>query len=154
MPSLLTVTATLVAAYFSTFIYCFIRNFFNARNTGFPSVICPWDQNHFVWMIISVPLRPWLQKHLPKYVYDRLVLTIYGWEFHERLRPFEEYSGPRGNDKSYMLVTCGRSEFWTRDAEIAAQVVGRPREFTQVDMTDLFVRYTFHLMHETMPSNV
>lgn len=146
MPSTLAIGAMLVAAYFSTFIYALIRNFYNARNTGIPSVIVPWDQNHFFWMLTSVPLRPWLQRHLPKYIYDRLVLCIYGWEFHERLRPFEEYSGPRGNDKSYMLVSCGRLELWTRDAEIAAQVLGRPRDFVQLDISALFVRRT-KLLH-------
>ena len=139
MPSILAIGATLVAAYLSTFIYSLFRNFVNARKTGFPSVIVPWDQNHFFWMLTSVPLRPWLQKVLPKYIYGRLVQCIYGWEFHEKLRPFEEYSAPRGNNKSYILVTCGRFEFWTRDPEVGTQILGRPRDFVQFDLTALFV---------------
>lgn len=139
MPSVLTIAATTVVAYLSTFIYCFIRNFSNSRKTGFPSIIVPWDQNHMVWMIISVPLRPWLQRRLPKWIYDRISLCIYGWEFHEKLRPFEQFSGPRGNDKSFMFVTCGRSEFSTRDPEIVAQILNRPRDFFQLDISELFV---------------
>lgn len=150
MPAATTVFASLIAAYCSKFIYCLIRNFFTARKTGFPSVIVPWDQNHFFWMVASVPLRPHFQRWLPKAVYDRIVLTIYGWEFHERMRPFEEYSGPRGNDKSYMLVTCGKSEFWTYDADIANEVLRRPRDFQQVDITDLFMA---RFGHNVLTSN-
>ncbi|KAK5120799.1 hypothetical protein LTR85_005866 [Meristemomyces frigidus] len=150
MPSILAVAAALIAAYCSTFLYCFIRNFFSARKTGFPSVIVPWDQNHFVWMVCSVPLRPLLQRWLPQVVYDRIVLTIYGWEFHERMRPYEEYSGPRGNDKSFMLVTCGKSEFWTYDAEITSEVLRRPRDFQPVDLTELFMA---RFGHNVLTSN-
>lgn len=150
MPSILAVTAALIAAYLSTFLYCFIRNFCTARKTGFPSVIVPWDQNHFFWMAFSVPLRPYLQRWLPKAVYNRIILTIYGWEFHERLRPYKEYSAPRGNDKSFMLVTCGRSELWTCDAEIASEVLRRPRDFQQVDLTDLFMA---RFGHNVLTSN-
>lgn len=147
MPTILTVVGTVIAAYFSTFVYCFIRNFINVRGIDLPSIIVPWDQNHFLWMVTSVPLRPILQRYLPKFVYDRLVLTIYGWEFHERLRPFEEYSGPQGNEKSFMLVSCGRLELWTWDAEIVAQILGRPRDFMQVDLTDLFVWSGVLILH-------
>ena len=97
------------------------------------------DQNNFLWMATSVPLRPYFQKYLPKFVFDRLSLCIYGFEFHEKLRPFQEYAGPQGDDKSYFLVTCGRAEFWTRDAEICAAVLNRPRDFVQFELTELFV---------------
>ena len=87
-----------------------------------------------------------------KYIYDRLVLCIYGWEYHEKLRPFREYSGPRGNDKSYILVSCGRLELWTRDAEVAAQILGRPRDFVQLDLSSLFVSISF-TRHDDSPTD-
>ena len=139
MPSIFLVCASLLAAYGASFIFNLVRNSLNARKTGFPSVVVPWDQNHFIWMVTSVPLRPVLHKTLPKWMYDRIVLCIYGWEFHERMRPFEEYAGPRGNDKSYMLVTCGNLEFWTCDPEITTQILSRPRDFVQFRLTALFV---------------
>jgi len=128
-----------VGGYCSTFVYCLIRNAYLASKTGFPSIVVPWDQNHFIWMVTSVPLRTHLQNWLPMWMYNRLVLTIYGWEFHERLRPMKEYSGPSGNDKSFMLVTCGKPEFWTSDAEIANEILRRPRDFQQNDLTELFM---------------
>ncbi|KYG41897.1 hypothetical protein M433DRAFT_7589 [Acidomyces richmondensis BFW] len=139
MPSIFIIFLAFAVAYYSTFVYCLIRNAYLARKTGFPSIVVPWDQNHFIWMVTSVPLRPRLQKWLPRWMYSRLVLTIYGWEFHERLRPMKEYSGPSGNDKSFMLVTCGKPEFWTCDPEIANEILRRPRDFQQNELTELFM---------------
>lgn len=77
MPSYLTIAFSCFLAYISTFVYCFIRNLTNARRTGFPSIIVPWDQNHLIWIVISVPLRPLLAKWLPRFIYERLSLTMY-----------------------------------------------------------------------------
>jgi hypothetical protein len=137
MPSILTILGTVVAAYLSTFVYALIRNLINARKTGFPYIVVPIDQNHFTWMIASVPLRPWLQRNLPSWIWNRLTLTIYGYEFHEKLRPFEEYFD---GGKSYTQIGCGMFEFWTSDPEIASQILGRPRDFVQFKLTELFVR--------------
>lgn len=139
MPSFLVIVATLLLVYCSSLVYRLLVNLLNARKSGFPYLVIPWDQNHFVWMITSVPLRPWLIRHMPKWVYDRLSLTIYGFEFHEKLRPFEQYAASQGNDKSYVIVTPGKFEISTRDPEIAAEVLRRPGEFMQVDLTELFM---------------
>ena len=139
MPSFLAIVASLLLVYCSSLAYRLLVNLFAARKSGLPYLIIPWDQDHFIWMIISVPLRPWLLRNMPKWVYDRLSLTIYGFEFHEELRPFEQYAAPQGNDKSYAIVTPGKFEVTTRDPEIAAEVLRRPRDFMQVDLTDLFM---------------
>lgn len=128
----LRVATTLVFAYVSTFIYRFIRNFLNARKSGFPSIIVPIDQNHLLWIILSVPLRPLLQKWLPKVVYERLALTIYGWEFLEGLRPFQGLAARDEDDKSFMLVTCGRAELSTCDPELVNEILYRTRDFYQL----------------------
>lgn len=137
MPSYLTISASIVVAYFSTFVYHLIRNLSYARKSGFPSVLVPWDQNHFIWIIISVPLRPYLEKWLPQWIYNRLVLCIYGNEFTENLRPFEQYLS--ADDKTFMLVTCGRPELSTRDPEIVVEILNRTRDFLPNDLTELFV---------------
>ena len=137
MPSILTIVGTVVVAYLSTFVYALIRNLIYARKTGFPYIVIPIDQNHFTWMIASVPLRPWLQRNLPTWIWKRLALTIYGWEFHEQLRPMDEYLG---GAKSYTQVGCGMFEFWTSDPEVVSQVLGRPRDFVQNKLAELFVR--------------
>jgi len=90
-------------------------------------------------MITSVPLRPLLKKYMPSWIYDRLALTIYGFEFQEKLRPYEQYAAPQGNDKSYAIVTAGRFEVETRDPEITTEILRRPTDFQQVDLTELFM---------------
>ena len=137
MPSLLTIFGTLLIAYFLTFIYALIRNLLNARKTRLPYIIIPWDQNHILWMVISVPLRPYFKEYLPTWLWNRIALTIYGFEFHEKLRQFDQYID---GGKSYVHVGCGKFEFWTRDPEITSQILGRPRDFVQFELTALFVR--------------
>lgn len=148
MSLLLSVTSALVVAYLLTFVYRFFDNYNKARKTNLPMIVVPWDQNHIIWMLASPPLKPWLQKNLPKFIWRRITYTIYGWEFHERLRPFVEYCRP--DDRSFMLVTCGkRLECWTSDAEFVTQVLSRPKDFHQMDLTELFVR----INPSTLPEN-
>lgn len=137
MPSVLAILATATVAYFLTFIYALIRNLLNARKTGLPYIIIPWDQNHLLWMVTCVPLRPWFERNLPTIIWERLNMCIYGWEFHAKMRPFEKFFN---GGKSYIHVGCGRFEFWTRDPEFASQILGRPGDFVQFELTTLFVR--------------
>jgi cytochrome P450 len=139
MPSFLAIVVTLLCVYCSSLVYRLLVNLFHARKSGLPYIIIPWDQDNFFWLVVCVPLRPWLKRNLPKWAYDRLSLTIYGFEFHERLRPFEQHAAPQGNDKSYAIVTVGAFEVTTRDPEIVAEVLRRPRDFMQMDLSGLFM---------------
>lgn len=58
MLSLLTIIGCLVALYLARFPYNLARNYIAARKMGLPIIIVPIDQNHLIWMLISVPLRP------------------------------------------------------------------------------------------------
>ncbi|KAK6441286.1 hypothetical protein LTR95_002479 [Oleoguttula sp. CCFEE 5521] len=122
MPSILTIIAALLALCFLPWPYRFFRNFYYARKS-----------------VVSVPLRPVLQKILPKILFERIVLAIYGWEFHDKLRPFEQYAAPQGNDKTFFLVTAGLSEITTRDPEVAWQIVSRPKDFQQAQWIAAFI---------------
>ncbi|KAH8662818.1 cytochrome P450 [Tricladium varicosporioides] len=139
MPSFITIVVSLVFVYLSSLVYRLLVNFNDARKSGFPYFIIPFDQNSFFWMTTSVPLRPWLIRNMPKWIYDRLSLTIYGFEFHEKLRPYEQYAAPQGNDKSYVIVTPGKFELSTRDSEIITEILARPKDFMVVDLTELFM---------------
>lgn len=140
MPSLLTIFATVVAAYFSTFIYALIRNLIYARKSGLPYIIVPIDQNHFIWMVTAPMLRPFLERSLPTSVFRRLSFSIYGYEFREKMRLWDEYFD---GAKTYFHVGCGKSEISTRDPEFVTQILGRPKDFIQLDLTSLFVRARF-----------
>jgi cytochrome P450 len=139
MASLLTIVGSLVLVYCLSLVYRLLVNLVNAKKSGLPYIFIPLDQNHFIWMLVSVPLRPWLTRNMPKWVNDRLSLTIYGFEFHEQLRPFEQYSAPQGNDMSYTIVTPGKFEVSTRDPEITTEILNRTRDFVPVDLTELFM---------------
>ncbi|RDW82199.1 cytochrome P450 monooxygenase-like protein [Coleophoma cylindrospora] len=139
MPTLLTIVVALVVIYASSLAYVLLQNVRKAKKSGFPYVIVPWDQNHFLWMLSSVPLRPWLRKNLPTWLYDRVTLTIYGFEFYEGLAPYLQYAAPQGNDKSYALVTFGKFEIATRDPEITTEILRRVRDFRQVELSALFM---------------
>lgn len=124
--------------------YSLLRNFFNARKSGLPYVFVPWDQNSFFWMVACVPLQPILQNNLPTWIYDRLSLTIYGYEFREKARPYHKYATPQGNSQTYVLLTPGRYEVSTRDPEIATEILKRPRDFVCHDLTKLFMNRFGH----------
>ncbi|KAK5166540.1 uncharacterized protein LTR77_008083 [Saxophila tyrrhenica] len=134
MPSILLAFAVLVTAYASTFVYRFTRGWIDGRKTGFPLVLLPLDPNWLPWMIVSVPWRKWLQKNLPRSIYQRVVLSIYGWEFWEKTAPYDELAAPQGDRKNFLLVSCGRLELWTCDSAIVAEVLSRPKDFNQLDI--------------------
>ncbi|RDW59204.1 cytochrome P450 monooxygenase-like protein [Coleophoma crateriformis] len=139
MPAFLTIVVALIVIYASSLAYVLLQNLRKAKKSGFPYIIIPWDQDQFVWMVMSVPLRPWLRKNLPKWIYDRITLTIFGNEFYEGLEPYNQYAAPQGNDKSFALVTVGNFEIITRDPEIVTEVLRRVKDFQQVELTALFM---------------
>ncbi|KAJ4396801.1 hypothetical protein N0V93_001023 [Gnomoniopsis smithogilvyi] len=139
MASTLAILGSFLIIYCISLLYRISRNLVNARRSGLPYIIIPWDQNSFLWMVVSVPLRPWLATHMPKWINDRLSLTIWGFEFHEKLRAFHQYAAPQGNDRSYAIVTPGKLEIHTRDTEIVHDVLRRPNDFFPMTETELFM---------------
>ncbi|KAF7194197.1 Cytochrome P450 monooxygenase [Pseudocercospora fuligena] len=139
MPSYVTIGVALVVVYFSSFVYRFLKNWRNARKSGLPYFFVPLDQNHFIWMIISVPLRPWLKRNLPTWITDRISLCIYGHEFHEGSRQYEVWGRPQGNEDTVVMVTPGLYEMNTRDPELAMEILRNYRAFTPHDLTVLFM---------------
>jgi hypothetical protein len=58
MISLLAILGGLLALYLIRFPYKLARNYIIARKTGLPIIVVPIDQNHPLWMVTCVPLRP------------------------------------------------------------------------------------------------
>lgn len=124
----------------------YVLNVFKARKTGLPIVYGPpLAQNAIFWVIAGPISRPWLKKKLPAWLYNRIVLTVYGVEFFQKDQPWREYVEPqlkanpklRGEGKSYILVTGGRLELWTYDPELAKQITTRPNDFPQFDAASI-----------------
>lgn len=120
-----------VLIYLSQFLHSFIRNLLNGRKIGLPTVVVPVDQTQLPWLILAPPARSWLKRILPKQIWNRLAVAIFGWEFHEKLRPFEEFTAHHGNGKgmSFVLVGLGQLELWTADPTAVQDILLRHRDF-------------------------
>lgn len=139
------VTLCLYVAYV---FLAYIQNAIVAHRTGFPTVHVPfWQQNHPIWMVAGPTSRKWIKRNLPAWLFNRIALTIYGLEFYQREKPFDDYVKPQiasnpkllGKGKSYYLVTSGKLEFWTGDAEIAKEILGRPNDFRQNEIASFIM---------------
>ncbi|KAJ5473553.1 Cytochrome P450 [Penicillium sp. IBT 31633x] len=131
------IIGALVLVYVSTFAYRLLRNINAAKCIGLPYLVYPLDQTNILWILTSVPLRPWLKRTLPTRIWNRLTLVIYGWEFYEKRRPFDKYAAAQGDHKSFVIASCGALELWAADPVAAADVLQRPNDFKMPDITGL-----------------
>ncbi|KAF2227488.1 cytochrome P450 [Elsinoe ampelina] len=137
MWSLLTTAVTaLLALYYGSFILRFCINYFQGRKSGFYTVLIPFAPAHPVWLIGAGILREFLQKTFKGRLWDWLVLTIGPFEHEVKRRPFFEKK-----TKSYLLVTAGENELWTSDPEVVLDVLKRPKDFSQQDVSNLILGY-------------
>ncbi|KAG6006383.1 hypothetical protein E4U21_007114 [Claviceps maximensis] len=71
----------------------------------------------------------------PRRIWDRLKLTIFGWEFKEKLGPFEQVAKHHGSGdgdgqaSSFSLVGIGCVEIWTTDPVAAHDMMSRSSDF-------------------------
>ena len=95
-------------------------------------------------MILGPTTRLWLKRNLPTPLFNRIVLTVVGQEFYQKDQPYTAYVEPQlrsnpkllGDGKSYFLVTSGKLELWTYDAEVAREITARPKDFIQFDVAN------------------
>ncbi|KAK1565925.1 cytochrome P450 [Colletotrichum navitas] len=139
MALILTTIVSLGVLFLSTAAYRFISNVVAAKSTGLPVLVYPVDPNNLFWILVSVPLRPWLKRNIPTRVWKRLVLTIYGWEFYERRRPFDEYGAVKGGHRTLVVASAGGVELWTADPVVATEVLRRTGDFHMPALTGLFL---------------
>ncbi len=81
-----------------------------------------------VYMIVKVPLRPVFKAILPRAVYERFQVSIFGWEFLDKYSLHEKI-GP-----SFILVTPAMNELWCADPAMAQIVLARRKDFVQSDI--------------------
>jgi cytochrome P450 len=140
MYTVVAIVVALLAIVFAQSAYNFVSNLNAARRSRLSYFILPFDQNAFAWVVASVPLRPWIKKNLPKWISDRLTMTIYGFEFSEKQRMFDAAATPSAiNNKTFAMVTPGHFEINTRDPELASEILRRPKDFQQPDIITLFL---------------
>jgi len=74
-------------------------------------------------MITQVLLRPVFAKLLPHAAFERVNVTIYGWEFRGRYVTHAKYGS------AFMYATLGTMELWVADEEIANTILARRNDF-------------------------
>lgn len=128
-------------------IYYFI-NLRKAKRMRLPYISVPFvSQNSLFWIIAGPASHKWLKRRLPTWLYDRIVMTIYGFEFFTGQKPYRDWIEPQvkadpdlvGDGRTYALVTSGNFEINTYDAEVVQQVLVRPRDFRQNEMASFVV---------------
>ena len=138
MAYVLEAIATVVLLLLCRFGYSYVQNFANARAIGLPMVFVPVDQVQLLWVLLAPLNREWLRRLLPAKFWERVSLTIFGWEFHEKLRPFDRFVPGHGDQdgdgnqkmsRSYPLVGLRQTELWTADPTTAQDVMARVRDF-------------------------
>ncbi|KAK4243505.1 cytochrome P450 [Corynascus novoguineensis] len=124
---------TVVVLILGKLAYTFIQNLVEARKLGLPVVIVPVDQVQLLWLLLAPLNRERIRRWLPDRLWRRVSLVIFGWEFHEKLRPFDEYlpghRDGKGVGRSFILAGLRKTEIWTADPVAANDILTRVREY-------------------------
>jgi cytochrome P450 len=122
---------TVFVLYITRLLYTFRQNIAKAQAIGIAVKIIPVDQGNVLWLMLSNPIRYLSRKVLPESASQKLNLAIFGWEFGEKRRPFDDLStgsdAPRRN--SYILAGLKKLELWTIDPEAIQDVLQRTHAF-------------------------
>lgn len=129
----ITILLSLYSLWVASNVWQLLKNYLSARKTGLPIIIFPLNNYHPIWMILSVPLRPLFEKHLPASIYERIDLATYGFEFRLKESIFKKY-GP-----AFILVTSGSNELSLIDPELAAEVLKRIKDFPNTDISGVIL---------------
>ena len=89
--------------------YSLLRNYLAARKLGVPIYVLPWNTHNPIWMILSVPVRPYAEKYLPASWYAAVRLAVYGFEFRSKETLFA------ADSDLFVLVTAGPIVLTLRD---------------------------------------
>lgn len=128
--------ASLLLLSIARFIYNLIKNVSTALSVGVPLIFVPVDQANLLWLILSPPNRRRLQKFLPARLWERMSLSIVGWEFHEKKRPFDQLANRKHGDetsRTFLLVGLRRFDLWTADPKAVGDIVLRIHDFVVPD---------------------
>jgi hypothetical protein len=120
--------STLTGFWVLSNVWTLVKHFLAARQSGFPAYVCPTNPSNPLWMISQVSLRPIFAKLLPPVFFERINVTIYGWEFHGRYMTHAKYGA------TFMIATPGANELWVADEEIANAILARRNDFLMPDI--------------------
>lgn len=132
MAVMLLAVATLLLLWPLGYLFNLISNIIEVRKTGLPVIIVPVNYASLFWFLSGSALKSYLPRWLPTKLWERLSITIFGFEFEEKMRPFEQYATQPGEEmgRTYFLVGLGkRIDVWTTDPKAAQDMLVRVRDF-------------------------
>jgi len=118
-----------VSSYFLWHGISLVKLYLQARKTGWPVLVAPVPQEALWWLVGSVPLRHVFARLLPKPLYYRINMTIYGWEFKARYEPFESIGS-----KTFMLTNCSVNVLMIADPDLSMDVLKRVKDFERLEL--------------------
>jgi hypothetical protein len=79
-----TVILTLSLIFLISKSYSFASNYVAAVRTGYPVYISPVLSKSILWMVLGPVFQPQFKKWFPEWFYERLDISIHGWEFRQK----------------------------------------------------------------------
>lgn len=123
----MSVLCTLVCLVLLWYFSSFPRNYRLARATGLPLLVSPINPANPFWLVFSAMFEPILHRFLPRIVYDKLKVTIFGWEYRCR------YTVNHALGPVFVLVTPSSNEVWVADPDMATNILLRRNDFLQLE---------------------
>ncbi|KAK1528222.1 hypothetical protein CPAR01_12780 [Colletotrichum paranaense] len=128
MGPILTGLIALPVLWIASQIWALYTNYRSALTVGLPIIICPYDPENLIHVVLSVPFRPLLKRFLPPTFFATVELTVVGWEFRDKSSVHDRV-GP-----AFMLVTTGLNQLICADPTMAHAILNGRREFVQPDI--------------------
>jgi len=106
-----------------------------AKKSGLPIHFTPVNPSNPLWLVIASLLGySTLERFLPKFVFDRIKLTIVGWE----ARCYHEVNERWG--AVFILVSPGCNTIFVSDPEVADAILTRRKDFGRIEIaTSVFL---------------
>lgn len=112
--------------------YCsaYPRLYGEAKKTGLPIYFSPVSPNNPLWLVIaSVAGRKYISPLMPRILFERIQLTIPGWEIHNN----DEVNKKLG--VNFVLVGPGTNTIYISDPEVGHTILARRKEFGLIEIT-------------------
>ena len=105
------------------------RNYRKARQTGLPVHISPVDPSNPLWLVfVSIVHLNGVSRLFPAFMFDRVKLTVPGWEFHYKYEMHARFG------KAFVLVGPANNTVYVADPEMAHTVLARRKDFGRVKL--------------------
>jgi hypothetical protein len=105
--SVSSILLSILSVYFLSKTASFIKNYIAGVRTGYPVWISPILSHSIPFMILGPMFRPQMERYMPDWIYDRLVLFCAGWEFHAGVTMHKKLG------KIFVAVTPDECTLWS-----------------------------------------